>query len=337
MGGSRKALIALVLAIGFGVALGIAVGLVIGWVIWPVSVKSVDVVDLTRTAQDDYIVMTASAYAYDQDLYKAQARLDLLDDKNIERRMGVLAKILASKNPKEAGYVASLALALGAEDDALAQMVATVTPVASPTAAATITRVPTITPTTPPGSSISSLATVTRTPTRPRPTATSAPKPTTAPPAPAPGTQWIPGFPGEWPPGTNFQPANVAPGQKYWHLVKALYCDDRDPRNDCPNLPGGDTGTSTYVSILSEGGARTGAPLIVTKGDGNVAGVDDIGPEKSPDDMCRCNYSFLSNGWQIKVGGAASDAISGLALYSVRMRLPQAHTRYYLTYQLVTR
>jgi hypothetical protein len=332
MGGSKNAFIAILIAAAGGLAAGVIIGLAVGWIVWPLKVTDIDVGDLKSSAQEDYIVMTASAFAFDQDLDKAEGRLDLLKDANINRRLSLLAKQLAPKNPKQASYLASLAVALGAQDDVLYQLAATATPTAKPTApptstrAATETTAPTVAPTAGAG---------TRTPTRPRPTATATAKPVVI--APAPGTNWIPGFPSEWPPGANFTPANAAAGGKYWHLTKALYCDDRDERNDCPNLPGGGVGTSIYVMLLGEGGGRTSAPLVVTKNDGNVATVDDLGPEKPAEDMCNCNYSFLATNWPIKVSGNPSDTISGLGLYSVRMRLPQAHTKYFLWFQLMTR
>lgn len=83
--------------------------------------------------------------------------------------------------------------------------------------------------------------------------------------------------------------------------------------------------------LINASGARASAPLIVTKPDGKLAGVEDINVEKSPNDMCLCNYGFLSKGWTIQVGNAPSDKISGLALPE------NQHVRYFLTFQLVTR
>ncbi len=326
---TRVGPLAIIFAIVGGLIVGLVLGLLIGWLVWPVQATNVDVPDLNNAAQDDYIVLTASAFAYDQDLVRAEERLALIKDAHINERVAILAKTLAAQNRQEAGYVAMLALALGAEDDMLARLAATATPTPSLTPTPTQTR--TVTPTATP--TVAATATLTATRTR-----TAVPKATATPkPAPVAGTEWIPGFPGEWPPGAKFTPANAAPGQKYWHLTKALYCDDRDQRNDCPNLPGGDVGTNVYVMLSPEGGGRAGAALLVDKGNGNYATVDDIGPEKPANDMCNCNYSFMANGWPISVAGAPSDTVSGLALYSVRMKLPQAHTKYFLWFQTVTR
>ncbi len=332
MGGSKSGFIAILIAVAGGLVAGVIIGLAVGWIVWPLKATDLDVGDLKGSAQEDYIVMTASAYAYDQDLARAEARLDLLKDANLIRRLSLLAKLLSPKNPKQASYVASLAVALGAQDDVLYQLAATATPAAKPTAPPTPTRAA---PETLAATVAPTVGAGTRTPTRPRPTATVTPKPVVV--ASAPGTNWMPSFPSEWPGGANFTAAAVSPGQKYWHLTQALYCDLDDERNGCNNRPGGGGGTATYVMLSSEGGGRTSAPLLVTRTNGSVATVDDLGEEKRPDDMCNCNYSFLSSDWFIKVGGYPSDAINGLGLYSVRLKLRQAHTRYFLWFQLMTR
>ncbi len=343
MGGSKGSLIAILIAVAGGLLVGVVVGLAVGWIVWPLQMTEMDVSDLKTSAQDDYIVLTASAYAYDQDLDRAESRLDLLKDPNIVRRLTLFAKLLAPDDPVSATHVASLAVALGAQDDVLYELAATPTPLPKPTAPPptaepatlakpTATRAPTDMP---PATTAPTAAGVTRTPTRPRPTTAPTAKPVVV--APPPGTNWIPSFPSEWPGGASYQPANVSPGQKYWHLTQAVYCDDRDTRNDCPNRPGGDIGTNIYVMIAGESGGRISAPLVVTKNDGSTATVDDIGPEKAADDPCNCNYAYLANNWPIKIGGYPSDVVSGLGLYSVRMKLPQAHTRYFLWFRLMTR
>lgn len=322
---------ALALTVFVGLAIGLLIGLAIGWLVWPVQVADVDIGDLKDSAQDDYIVLVASAYAQDRDLDKAESRLEQLQAPNVNERVGMLAKMLVPQNQTQAALVAALALDLGVEDDAVVRIAATPTPTVTPTLIATVP------PTAPPATSaiVAPTTTITPTQTATRPRATATRKPPTA--APVAGTEWLPSYPSEWPGGVKFQPANVAPGQQYWHLTKALYCDDRDERNNCRNLPGGDVGTNIYVMLRAAGGARTSAPLIVTKPDGSTAGVDDLGPEKSADDMCSCNYSFLSTSWPIKVAGAPSDTISGMGLYSVRLGHSQAHTRYFLWFQLITR
>lgn len=363
--GVRFGLIVIVL----GMFAGLGLGLALAWAVFPVDVTSVDVSDLKGTSQQDYIVLTASAYVYDQDLAKAKERLAVFNDTKIGDRIGTLANQLAGENSPDALNLAILAVALGNRDQSILRLAVTPTPLptstatpplqnlATPIPTITSTRLPTSTPlpataTATRSRTPTARATSTRTPTSsPSKTPTSsgpAIAPTTRPPAtattaspanPIAGTLWIPSpTQSEWPGGLNFQPANVPVGQKFWHLVRGLYCDDRDQRNDCPNRPGGETGTGIYIMLLNASGGRATAPLLVTKDDGSLATVNDIGPEKSADDPCNCNYSYLANSWQIRIGGATySDMVSGLGLYSVRMKLPQAHVRYFLTFQLLTR
>ena len=322
----------LIIVILIGLLCGLGFGLYVAWVMWPVQVTDVDIPDLKASSQEEYIILTASTFAYDQDLAKAQSRLDLLKDAKINSRIAALAQSLASDNKPEAAYVAALAVALGNQDNAIALIATTATPTITLTPTATPTRLPTQTPTLTP--------TLTRTPTltptvtlTPRPRATATKRPPTAVPIAAP--VWIPSSLSAWPPGgIKYEPVNlasIAPGQKFWHLARAMFCDLNDKHDYCQDLPGGGYQEGIWVSLIGSGGWRENAPLLVTKGDGSLATVNDIGPQKSADDMCNCNYAFFANGWPIQVGGAPSDKISGLSL-------PQNyHVRYFITFQLLTR
>lgn len=153
------------------------------------------------------------------------------------------------------------------------------------------------------------------------------------PPAPTPpkppspsNTVWLPDR-SQWPPSTSLQAAAVSPGKQYWHLVRALYCDFNDTRNNCPNLPGGGAGTSTYVMLIDSSGRRMDAPLLSPPGQ----------EQKSPSDMCNCNYTFPDSSTAIQIGGYPSDSTAGLVLYSVQAGLSQYHVRYFLTFQLSTK
>jgi hypothetical protein len=281
-------------------------------------------------AQEDWIVLTAKTFAYDQNSDTARVRLKQLNAPDAAERVANLAIIYASQKRPESTQLAALAVALGSTKEGIALLATTPEPVAQvvPTDAPAATLVnplipvPTLDPialTATPTHTIT--ATVTRAPTR-RVTVT----PTRPPIAP---TIWIPALT-SWP-SSKYEPANVSAGQSYWHLVKGMFCELKDKHDYCQDLPGGDSGTSTYVMLINASGARSSAPLIVTKPDGKTATADDIGVEKSADDMCRCNYSFLSNGWIIQVGNSSGDRISGLSLPL------NFHVRYFLTFQLVTR
>jgi hypothetical protein len=308
------------------VIIGAAIGLWIGAVGWPVKIANVDATDLKPSAQDEMIVLIADTYAYDQDLDHAKSRLAELKDKNISARVAALAKENAAQNQPSAADLAALAIALGARDEQIALIVTTLTPTITPSPMPTETLPPSLTPPATPTWTPTATITPTRTPTR-RPTVTP-----THTPVPIPPTNWIPAL-AEWPSAVKYQDisASVAPGQKFWHLAKAMFCDLKDKHDYCQDLPGGGSGTSTYVMLIDANGTRTTAPLVVTKSDGKTATADDIGVQKSAGDMCNCNYSFPSSGWLIQVGGAPSDKMSGLTLPT------NYHVRYFLTFQLVTR
>jgi hypothetical protein len=269
------------------------------------------------------LTLVADTYAYDKDLDRAKSRLNELKDKNIGVRISALAKKFAAQNQPAAANLAALALALGETDPHIALIAATVTPTPTLTPTPTEPPIPTLTPPATPTWTPTATLTPTRTATR---------RPLTPTPKPVPPTNWIPPL-AEWPSGAKYQDASasVAAGQKYWRLVKAMFCDLKDKHDYCRDLPGGESGTSTYVMLIDANGARTTAPLIVTKSDGKTATPDDIGIQKSAEDMCNCNYSFPSYGWLIQIGGAPSDKMSGLSLPM------NYHVRYFLTFQLVTR
>jgi hypothetical protein len=313
--------------IGLGLLGGLMLGLWVGWIVWPVQVAGVDVSDLKPASQDDYLVLTATDYAYDQDLARAQNRLAQLHDAKSDERLAALARQYAAQGNPAAAQLATLAIALGSSDGDIQLIATTATPTPSLTPTATETPRPTLTP----------ILTPTDAPTE-APTRTPRPRVTRTPTRmPVADTVWNPAYPTGWPQSARFQPAGVAPGQKYWHLVSALYCDQQDTRNDCPNLPGGGKGTSIYVMLRTSDGGRATAALDVTKADGSRAGQGDIGPQKSPTDMCNCNYAWEADGSSIQVDGYPSDTIGGLALYSVSYQRDRFHVRYFVTFQLVTR
>jgi len=306
-----------------GLITGVVTGLIIGWLVLPVEIANVDIFDLSPAAQEETLLLIANAYALDRDLTRAQERLAQLKDSKINDRIAKMAKDYEAQQKPGAANLAVLAIALGNTDQQIARIAATPTPTVTNTLTPTTTPLPTMTatntPTLAPTATSASTLVPSRTATR-RPVATATSKPAAIAP-----TTWLPAYPTEWPGGVRFEPANVPAGQKYWHLVRALYCDIRDTRFDCPNLPGGSDGIGIYV-ILAGGKA----PLVVN---GNAVDLED----KSGDPHCQCTYELFPDGKTIQVGSFPSDKISGLALSSVKTQIPQTHVRYFLTFQLVTK
>ncbi len=324
-------LIAPVIFIGLCVGLGI--GLWIGWIAWPVQITNVDISDLKGSAQEDYIVLTAKTFAYDQNLDRARERLGELNDPNAAERVANLALIYASQNKPETEPLASLALALGSTNAGVALLAQTPVPTSVPTDMPTATLVlPPITPPTPdpnartatPTRTITSTLTPTRTAIRR--TAT----PTKLPAVPIIPTTLLPSSLADWPGGFKIEPANAAPGQQFWHVTRAIYCDYPETQFGCtdksgPPLPGGPGTIGVWVRLV--GGK---APLIL---DGKSANLED----KSSDPYCQCTYTLAFPGPTIQVASYPSDKIIGAANTCAHCGFPNQHVRYFFTFQLVTR
>jgi hypothetical protein len=321
---------------------------------------------LTASDQDDYMLNVADAYAVDGDLGLARDRLSRLRDPNLVPRIENFAINYAGKRNATSLNLIRLALAMGSKHNSLVAMFITPTnappPTATPENAPVFssvrateapTQAPTFTPShTPPPVYVvvpndnpvqilpTDTPTITPTPsitptrlpnTRIPPTETPLPISTAAPPPPV---IWEPGYPGGWPPGVYYQPVQVEPGQKYWRLVKAVYCDFIEENFGCPDRPGNTSGTSIYV-------INGGAPIDVIRPDGVNVGGDpsQIGDLKAPNDPCECSWTMLVSDYRISVVGAPSDAIGGFSLYTVggNVLAGHAHVRYFLYFDYVTR
>jgi hypothetical protein len=178
-------------------AVGLGLGLLFGWVVMPVKYVDTAIADLKTDYKEEYILLVASAYAYDQDLEKAQARLEMLEAPNINQWLGDMIDRYIDEEQDEEDIRALVALAygLGVQSPRMVAYQASPTPVptdtplpsptAAPTDTPTITSVPpTETPTTIPPTDTS--VPPTNTP-EPQPTNTSAPSsPTPVPPTATP-------------------------------------------------------------------------------------------------------------------------------------------------------
>lgn len=315
--------------IAVGLCIGLSAGLYIGWMAWPVQVTNVDITDLRGTAQEDYIILTAKTYAYDQNLDRAQQRLALLNDPNIGERVANLAVSYSLQGKPDSAQLASLAHALGSKNNAIATLLPTpefVAIMVTPTSGSTSTPTLLATQTPPPIVSIAASRTSTR-----RATATSTRTPTPQL-APLPPAVFLPADTQNlWPPGFGIAQATVSPGQQFWHLTKAIFCDYPETQYGCSEksgqtLPGGKGTIGVWVTLV--GGK---APLIL---DGKPALLED----KSSDSECQCTYSLDFPGPTIEVSGHPSDKIIGAAnSTAVRGGFPNTHVRYFFTFQLVTR
>jgi hypothetical protein len=172
---SRTGLIVITLVI-VGLLVGVGLGLLFGWVIMPVKYVDTGIADLHVDHQEEYIVLVASAYALDQDLEKAKARLDQMEAANVHQWIAGLADryIAEGRNEADIRALAELAKGLGVDTAHLVAYLATPTPLPTDTPVPTLTPTPTDTPTATP-----ILPTATPVP----PTDTPAPPTDTPPPA----------------------------------------------------------------------------------------------------------------------------------------------------------
>lgn len=91
-------------------------GLAIGWWVWPVSYTNTAPGVLRQDYRDDYVLMTARAYALENDLDSARERLTLLDPEKPSTPVIELAERLVEDGAPRAeiARLAHLAWALGA-------------------------------------------------------------------------------------------------------------------------------------------------------------------------------------------------------------------------------
>jgi len=120
-----------------GLAIGLGIGILVAWVIAPIQYVDTTPVSLRVDFKDEYRFMIASAYAANNDLLRARARLGTLGDADALKALGEQAqRMLASSSPmNEVQILADLSTALQtqptAASDPTVETISTVS--ASPT------------------------------------------------------------------------------------------------------------------------------------------------------------------------------------------------------------
>lgn len=344
-----------------GMFIGLLFGLVVGWVALPVAGSGVDVSSLNAGAQNDYIILVANTFAYDGDLAKAKDRLTLLKDSKIASRVEILAKALNTRQDPSAANVADLAVQLGSTDSALQVLAASETnnPGTEPTKYAQVDVQPSSTPEPTEVSTLAPEATEAPTdeptlaPTKksitaaPKNTAKPAPPVPTNPPQQAAALfpEFKPGFPDSWPKNISFTPANVAPGQQYWHLTKATFCDvppTNAPKgyDSCPGFPGGETDHTIYVAVTNADGSCATATVKHQINTGESPALEQK-HVAYPWNSCDTDYEWAmyGEGNDIWIDGLPSDRMGSLVMNSPQLNWSgnRAHVRYFLLFQMTTR
>jgi hypothetical protein len=174
----------------------------------------------------------------------------------------------------------------------------------------------------------------------PFPTATATPQdawppPNTATPTPTPAFTATPGVPAglTWDPrltqrGASLVPAQVAPGQGYWRLVRALWYDVNEPPFQNQGL--------ILVDVLDAGGARqVHVPVRLSSDDGSTTfGL--AYTEAKPGEPYAANFGMANLAPAYRAAphtGPPADAVRGMGLGSLQYPDRPEATRYGLTWQ----
>lgn len=99
-----------------GFLLGLAIGLIFAWVLLPASFTDVAPQSLSTLDKDQYRLMIARVYAVDQNLVRAESRLELLGDESVSDLLAAQSQqVLASgENQADAQALAELSAAVKA-------------------------------------------------------------------------------------------------------------------------------------------------------------------------------------------------------------------------------
>jgi CRP-like cAMP-binding protein len=126
--------------------------------------------------------------------------------------------------------------------------------------------------------------------------------------------------------GVVVDPVTVAPGQKYWRLIKARWQNQQESGND----------HTIYIEVLDEDGGRLpGQQVEVRWQDGSLA----LTTENKPAYEYPTNFPMYNclGSYSVRVSGLPSDAIEGLGMGTAEQPHFTIHTNFFLTFQRVTR
>lgn len=276
--------------------------------------------------QEQALVLIAALYAVDGDLARARERLGALDLDPEDAAAAVARLALRQAAEGNAGLatdLATLAAALGQEAPELLAYVATPTATATPTPRPSDT--PSATPTPLPSATPTSLP-----PTGAPPAATRRPA-TATPPAVAPAPAAPTALPWDWwdqrvsilEPPVRLVEAQVAPGARYWRLVRLEWRKESEGGN-----------TLLYVTTLNDKGVPAwGQEVIIEHG-----AQERLYTSPKPGEPYGVNYPMFStlNSYHVFVGGALpSDRVTGLGLGETLNSTE--HTSFVLVFQLTTK
>jgi hypothetical protein len=295
-----------------GAAIGVLIGLGLARLLWPTAEPAPTALPLPTAiavtepeeSADQPLVLVSALYAVDGDLDRAQERLTVLFLDDPPQALADLAmRYGSSGSSKVATDLATLAAALGYRSQELVAYVATPTATATNTpiptpVPPTLTLSPTATPMPTPSPSPTPLPSVTR-----RPAATRLPAPTNTPGSTSRPLEWDPQVYSLDTP-IKLVPAEVAPGQLYWRLVRL---DWRKPGEE------GSGNCIIYISTFKQDDQlKWGQEVVVENGGHTVLYTD---PKPGHPYGAEFVMGSTLNSYIVFVGGEyPSERVTGLGL-----------------------
>ncbi len=302
------------LLVVLGLTVGAGLGLLLGWVVWPVDYFDTAIADLQADYKEQYIILVASAYGWDHDLEKAQARLDQLEAPNIQQWIAELADRAINEGRDEADIRALVELAhgLGVDSPQMAAYLATPTPLPTDTPPPTPTPAPTATPTATPVLPTDTLVPPTDTlvpPTdTPQPEATDTPLPestdTPIPPTDTPQPTSPPQPANTKPPAPTNTPKPTSPPAAQWSWSARLVGPGQDSQGcDYGNL-------QIRVTVVDAKGGQIGGVWLYDRYSGQYQVTGNVSsPEWGPGET-KFEYGIGGGGSLCIASGQGSACVS---------------------------
>lgn len=303
-----------------GVAIGLLVGLWFGRDTQPTEYYTAVLTHLEEQRKEDYIVLVSALYALDGDLARAEERLTRLNEEDTAQLVADLTiqYIENDKGVEVAQDLATLAHALGADDEMILAFVVTPTHTPTPVPTATNTPPPSPMPTETPEPTANPTATPAGLPTS---TSTSMPPTPTLAPTLQP-LQWDHRLDHWLHPPVRVEAAAAEAGQSYWRLVVAEW---RSPDES-------GYGPYIYISTIDETGNPVPGQTVFVDNGGRTALVTEY---KAGTDYGVTFPMYGTLGAYTCHVEGLSDRVVGLGLGEVKG--DKTHTAFRLVFQLTVK
>ena len=315
---SRRGWLSWVLLI-LGLGAMVILGLMSPWRLCVVEKERPESAALLHYLREQYIVGASDSYAANGDLAQARDRLTALGEEDPASVVAELATsyIGTDEDVEATRRLITLAQALGAEDESMAEYLVATAPSPTPTETpiptlvATESPAPTETPTLVPTATNTPLP-----PAPPAPTATKAPTHPTAVPR-----EWDRRLDYFWP-TVRMEEAQASSGQWYWRLVRNTWQEECGGRHHI------------YVEVLDRSGNRSFGQTVVIEY-GSVPHPEPYPQADKTGEEYAFNYPMneLLGAYNVYIAGDPSDKAYGLGLGTRADPYRKHHTCFLLTFR----